>query len=66
MKIFNLFKDSTNERKAKHARSLAELHYVKAIDGFKELITESPLEFLRTALEQIALFEYAAESEFTA
>lgn len=51
-----------SDRKAKQIKSLTDMHYQKASEGFKEIITECPSDFVRVQLERVALIENNLES----
>lgn len=56
--------EAEKDKKAKQLKSLADLHYSKAADGFRELVAENPCEFIRVQLERVALLEFCIESKF--
>jgi len=57
-----LEKDADKDKKARQLKQLAELHYSKATDGFRELVAENPCEFIRVQLERVALLEHSIEN----
>uniref|UniRef100_A0A915HFF4 Bromodomain associated domain-containing protein n=1 Tax=Romanomermis culicivorax TaxID=13658 RepID=A0A915HFF4_ROMCU len=50
-------KEFVNDRKSKQYRSLAELHYRKSSDGFKETVIDTPVEFINIQIERAVLLE---------
>lgn len=56
-------KDDLTERKLKQTRSLSELHYRKASDGFKETVIESPAEFIGVQIERAVFVESAVDAQ---
>ncbi|XP_070539989.1 erythroid differentiation-related factor 1-like [Ptychodera flava] len=57
----NAYRNQINEQKKKHCRTLAELHYGKAVKLFQEL--DRPSELLRILLERGAMCEHLFNSQ---
>ncbi|XP_022080799.1 erythroid differentiation-related factor 1-like [Acanthaster planci] len=57
----NAYRNQSSQQKQKHTRSLAELHYQKAIRLFSDL--DRPSELLRVLLERVALLEHQFEGQ---
>jgi hypothetical protein len=57
--IHFIFKDSKTRRK--HLRSLASLHYEKALKLFSP--NHNPLEYLRLLVEEVALADFELQSK---
>lgn len=59
MMNFFVFKESKTRRK--HLRSLASLHYEKALKLFSP--HDNPLEYLRLLIEEVALADFELQSK---
>ncbi|XP_072028508.1 erythroid differentiation-related factor 1-like [Amphiura filiformis] len=57
----NSYRNQLSQQKQKHTRSLAELHYDKAIKLFQDL--DHPTELLRVQLEKVALYEHIFQGQ---
>ncbi|XP_038070615.1 erythroid differentiation-related factor 1-like [Patiria miniata] len=57
----NAYRNQSSLQKQKHTRSLAELHYQKAVRLFQDL--DRPSELLRVLLERVALLEHQFEGQ---
>ncbi|XP_030836589.1 erythroid differentiation-related factor 1 isoform X2 [Strongylocentrotus purpuratus] len=57
----NSIRNQSSHMKKKHTKTLAELHYTKAVKLFKEM--DRPVELLRVELERVALLEHQFENQ---
>ncbi|CAF0785040.1 unnamed protein product [Didymodactylos carnosus] len=58
--LHNALRHQDSKIKRKHLRSLASLHYQKALKLFS--VQENPLEYLRVLLEEVALADYELQN----
>ncbi len=58
---FFLFCKKENKIRRKHLRSLASLHYEKALKLYSP--HENPLEYLRLLVEEVALADFELQSK---
>ncbi|XP_041454164.1 erythroid differentiation-related factor 1-like [Lytechinus variegatus] len=57
----NSIRSQSSHMKKKHTKTLAELHYTKAVKLFKEM--DRPVELIRVELERVALLEHQFETQ---
>jgi len=58
--LHNSFRSQENKTRRKHLRSLASLHYQKALKLFSP--HDNPLEYLRLLIEEVALADFELQS----